>query len=44
MLRLQTKTLLAYWDSGDMEQANQYHEARKAAWTGLSKILGLDNE
>lgn len=44
LLRLQVQTLRAYWASGDEAQASQYHEARKSAWTGLSKVLGLDAE
>ncbi len=42
LLRLQTETLQAYWVSGDMEEARQYHQAREATWKGLSKVLGLE--
>lgn len=43
LLRLQSKALTTYWDGGMPEQAEQYQLARKTAWTGLSKVLGLDS-
>jgi hypothetical protein len=43
LLRLQSQTLSAYWSTGEMEQADQYQRARKAAWTGLSKVLDLES-
>ena len=42
LLRLQTQTLLAYWATGTTEQSEDYEKARKATWTGLSRILGID--
>lgn len=42
MHRRQADALRAYWASGEKEQAEQYHKARKAAWTGLAKVMGLD--
>jgi hypothetical protein len=43
LLRLQSETLQNYWDSGDENDAKQYHLAREAAWKGLSKVLGLED-
>lgn len=42
MLHLQIDSLRAYWATEDVEQANQYHLARKASWQGLTKVLGLE--
>src|SRR5262249_10827030 len=42
LLKLQSASLKAYWANGDMEQAAQYHKARKAAWQGLSKVMGME--
>jgi hypothetical protein len=44
LLRLQSKCLKDYWRSGDMSQAKQYHEARQAAWKGLTKVLQVSGE
>jgi len=41
LLRIQTNTLQTFWKSGEKAHADQYHQARDAAWTGLSKVLGL---
>jgi hypothetical protein len=42
LLHLQTTALRAYWADGDMEQAANYHKARKGAWQGLSKVMGIE--
>jgi hypothetical protein len=42
LLRLQSQTLLAYWASGQKGHGEQYQQTRKASWTALSKVLGLD--
>jgi hypothetical protein len=42
MLRLQAKALQDYWVSGETDKATQYHDARKAAWQGLSKVMQLE--
>src|SRR5262245_44517603 len=42
LLRLQTRTLQTYWASGEKTQAERYHRAREAAWTGLTKVLGFE--
>jgi hypothetical protein len=44
LLRLQAKTLLAFWTTSTQEQADQYQQARKAALAGLNKVLGLDSK
>lgn len=43
LLHLQAKSLRAYWATGAMDHAVQFQEARKASWTGLSKVLGIEN-
>ncbi len=43
LLRLQVDSLRAYWATGEMEHAAQYHKARKASWQGLSKVMGIDS-
>jgi hypothetical protein len=42
LLRLQSETLQNYWATGENDEAAQYHQAREAAWKGLSKVLGLE--
>jgi hypothetical protein len=42
MLHLQIDALRAYWKTEEVEQADQYHLARKATWQGLSKVLGME--
>lgn len=44
MLRIQAKLLNGYWETGELDQAKQYHETRKAAWKGIAKIMQLDAE
>jgi hypothetical protein len=41
MLHLQVEALRACWATGEAGHAEQYHQARKATWQGLSKVLGL---
>jgi hypothetical protein len=42
LLRVQSQALEAYWTSGKMEQFEAFQRARKASWTGLSKVLGIE--
>ncbi len=42
LLRVQATALLAYWNAGTKEKADDYHQARKAASAGLNKVLGLE--
>ncbi len=42
LLRVQTQALEAYWASGKKEHAEAYQKVRKASWTGLSKVLGIE--
>jgi hypothetical protein len=42
LLRLQTDALRAYWATGEMQQATDFQEARRASWQGVSKVMGLD--
>lgn len=44
LLRVQAKCLENYWTTGESKNAEEYHEARKAAWKGLSKILQPDSK
>jgi hypothetical protein len=41
MLHLQVESLRAYWTTGESVHAEQYHQARKATWQGLSAVLGF---
>jgi hypothetical protein len=42
LLRLQSQAALAYWATGKAEQGADFEKTRKATWTALSKVLGLD--
>lgn len=42
LLRLQSKYLKNYWQTGDKEEVRRYHEVRQAAWKGLTKVLQLE--
>ncbi|MBI1832332.1 MAG: hypothetical protein HYR84_12890 [Planctomycetes bacterium] len=42
LLRLQVDSLRAYWATGEAEDAQEYHKARKAAWQGLAKVMGFE--
>jgi hypothetical protein len=42
LLRQQADELQAYWKSGDKATGDKYEKARKEAWAGISKLLGLD--
>ena len=39
LLGIQAQLLKQYWLSGEEADAQRYHEARNAAWKGVSKIL-----
>jgi hypothetical protein len=43
MLRLQSRFLQDYWKSDAKSDADKYHEVRKAAWTGLQKIMEAES-
>jgi hypothetical protein len=42
LLQLQATSLRAYWTTGDMDQAELYHKARKAASLGIAKVMGTE--
>ena len=42
LMRIQTQALEMYWSTGKADHAEAYQRARKATWTGLSKILGVE--
>jgi hypothetical protein len=41
LLRIQAQALETYWSTGKAEHGEAYQNARKATWTGLSKVLGV---
>jgi len=42
LLRLQVDSLRTYWATGEADDAEQYHKARKATWQGLAKVMGFE--
>jgi hypothetical protein len=42
VLHQQGKELQAYWTTGDQERSAKYESLRKAAWTSISKLLGVE--
>lgn len=42
LMRIQTQALETYWATGKAEHGEAYQRARKATWTGLSKVLGVN--
>jgi hypothetical protein len=44
LLRLQADALRAYWANGEMPQASDFQEARKASWQGLAKVMGSERQ
>jgi hypothetical protein len=42
LIRVQADALRAYWATGNIEQANDFQAARKASWSGLTKVMGQD--
>jgi hypothetical protein len=42
LLRVQSRILDACWAAGRTQPPEQYQQSRKASWTALSKLLGLE--
>lgn len=42
LLRLQADALRAYWATGEMQQADDFQQTRKASWQGVSKVMGIE--
>jgi hypothetical protein len=42
LMRIQTHALETFWATGKTEHGDAYQRARKATWTGLSKVLGVE--
>ena len=41
MLRAEAGALSANWATGNVDQAERYHELRTQSWTGLSEVRAL---
>jgi hypothetical protein len=42
VLREEGKQLQLYWETGKAEHSTKYEAARKEAWAGISKLLGIE--